>query len=394
VDASTASSSTRVVVDTSYGTIQGFEKDGCLVFRGVPYADAPTRFRRPAEARSWGGVLDCGRYGKMAVQPLVNPKSMKLAKWLVLRATGILPMQPPEWEVQPEVLSEDCLSLNITTPSLHGQRPVLCWIHGGAFVLGSGSQLVYRGIALSKHEDVVLVTINYRLGCFGFLNVPGGDANCGSWDQLQALRWINKEIHRFGGDPTRVTICGQSAGAMSCGVLLTSPLAQPFFQRAILMSGALSNVMSNEDATAVGRMFCEKAGTPFDAEALRGLTAEQLLNVQAQLPGAMPYQPCVDRELIPDLPLQTLATGVVCLKSKQVMLGCTAREFNLFSPFNVSLRRKPLEDVLKKSVADLGSKRMALASSVEEQSCLEAELRDLLTRVRMARGMPNWTEVE
>mmetsp|Transcript_33558 Transcript_33558/g.95052 ORF Transcript_33558/g.95052 Transcript_33558/m.95052 type:complete len:337 (+) Transcript_33558:785-1795(+) len=160
------------------------------------------------------------------------------------------------------------------------------------------------------------------------------------------------------------------------------------------MSGALSNVMSNEDATAVGRMFCEKAGTPFDAEALRGLTAEQLLNVQAQLPGAMPYQPCVDGELIPDLPLQTLATGVVCLKSKQVMLGCTAREFNLFSPFNVSLRRKPLEDVLKKSVADLGSKRMALASSVEEQSSLEAELRDLLKRVRMARGTPNWTEVE
>lgn len=378
------------VVETSYGAIQGSERDGCLVFHGVPYADPPMRFKRPSAPTPWAGVRDCQKVGKIAVQPLPNVRSLKFAAWLALRATG-LSKAPLEYEV-PEQMSEDCLYLNVTTPSLSGKRPVLFWIHGGAFVFGSGTSPLYRGPPICKAEDVVVVTINYRLGAFGFMSVPGGDLNCGSWDQLQALRWVHQEIGRFGGDPDRITIMGQSAGAMSTGVLLTSPLTQHLFKRAILMSGALSNCMTAEDAAIIGQDVAEQLGVPLNAEALRGISAKDLLNAQSNVNSAMQFQPCVDGELIVGRPLNALAKGAVSLADKQVLLGCTSKEFNLFKPPN--LGRKPLDDLTKKVAAYLGPKRLAVASTEEEQCELQLQLRELMKGIRQARGAKSWDDVE
>lgn len=201
-------------VRTSYGILRGVTGRGCVVFRGVPYADPPVRFKRPSPPQPWSGICDCTKYGKQAVQVIleerIRPKA--LGKAVLRRVTGL-------WKGMPDPLSpyvsEDCLYLNITSPSLSGSAPVLVWIHGGGFLFGAGSEVIYRGTKLTKSQNVVVVTINYRLGGFGFLNVPGADSNCGSWDQLQALRWIYSEIAAFGGDPQNITIFGESA-AVCC----------------------------------------------------------------------------------------------------------------------------------------------------------------------------------
>ncbi|CAE8682415.1 unnamed protein product [Polarella glacialis] len=339
-------------------------------------------------------VVVCHSFGvwRFRITPK-DPTSAKAVGKLVLSLAGVIKNAPVTLS---DKVSEDCLYLNIVTPSLTGNLPVMLWIHGGVFLYGSGSDAIYRGTKLAEDEKVVIVTINYRLGCFGFLNVPGGDCNCGSWDQLEALRWIHSEIRHFGGDPSRITIMGESAGGMSCGVLLASPLSQPFFQRAILMSGAFSNVMSNEDAAHVSRQFCRKAGVEdISADSLRALSAEQLLTAQGTVPGYMPFQPCVDGELIPDLPLAALAREGISpqLSSKQVMVGFTAEEFNLFSPLpSRFMRRKPLAEVSKHVAAMLGPSRMAAAVDQQLPQEVEPEIRQLLKQIRAENNFSNWRD--
>jgi para-nitrobenzyl esterase len=222
------------------------------------------------------------------------------------------------------------------------------------------------------------------------LNISGGDANCGIWDQLEALRWINSEIHRFGGDPNQVTICGESAGGMSCGVLLASPLAQPFFQRAILMSGALSNAMTHDDAAALAREFCECAGVEECAEALRDVSAQQLLAAQGKMSGVMPFQPCVDGELVPELPLDAVVRDSSQLKQKQVMLGTTADEAKLFRPFPAILDRMGLQSAVKAAASQYGPSRRRAISTENEQLEAETELRTFLKHVRKENRLTNW----
>jgi para-nitrobenzyl esterase len=263
----------RAVVATSRGRLQGVEEQGVVVFRGIPFARAPVgplRFQPPEPAAPWNGIRDARRFGPAAPQ---NAAEMGPLFRLGIGETA-----------------EDCLRLNVWTPAPDGaRRPVLVWIHGGAFVLGAGSQLLYDGATLARRGDVVVVTINYRLGALGFLHLPtrlGGalraTGNEGLLDQIASLEWVRDEIASFGGDPGNVTIFGESAGSMSCATLLAAPRAQGLFHRAILQSGAANYVWPREVAAGVADAFLASLGaeTP---EALLTAPPERMLAAQRRV---------------------------------------------------------------------------------------------------------------
>src|SRR5882757_9021420 len=247
----------RVMIDT--GAVEGIidSTSGVTVFRGIPYAAPPVgplRWRPPQSAAHWTGVRPASQLGHNCVQ------------------------HQPYGDIDPFAagVSEDCLYLNVWTSSLpipasrfphpasRARRPVLVWIHGGGFFAGFGGEERHNGARLAQ-KGAVVVTINYRLGAFGFLAHPALAAespyhaagNYGLLDQIAALQWVQRNIARFGGDPSRVTIFGESAGGMSVGSLIGSPLAKGLFQRAILESGTGvgSGISSRDDARAVALRF-------------------------------------------------------------------------------------------------------------------------------------------
>jgi para-nitrobenzyl esterase len=216
----------RPVVAAPAGTVEGVVDAGTSAFRGIPYAAPPVgagRWRPPAPAASWTGVRDASRPGAACIQPTPGPPSI--------------------YSADMGVTSEDCLTLNIWTPSPKGKAPVIVWIHGGSLVSGKGSSAVYNGAKLAAAGTVV-VTINYRLGALGYLSHPelskeslaGVSGNYGLLDQIAALKWIQRNIVAFGGDPGNVTIAGESAGALSVMYLMASPPARGLFSKAIAQS--------------------------------------------------------------------------------------------------------------------------------------------------------------
>ncbi len=244
--------------------------------------------------------------------------------------------------------SENCLHLNVWTPGLDGaKRPVLVWIHGGAFLIGAGSTPIYEGRDLARRGDIVIVTINYRLGALGYLhlNGVGGEeyreaSNAGVRDQIAALEWVRDNIERFGGDPGKVTIFGQSAGAMSIGALLGAPRARKLFHRAICQSGAAHHVLSQEQANQVTETFLGYLGDPRRTpSALARISSARLLGAQgetnrelADREKLMVFLPVVDGELIPEPPLEAVRRGVVA--DVPILLGTTLDEWKLFTPLD------------------------------------------------------------
>jgi para-nitrobenzyl esterase len=202
---------TTPTVQTSDGAVRGITRNGVHAFLGIPYAAppfGPRRFAAPQQPERWDGVRSATEYGPTVPKP---------------------PYAPP-YDVllpEPQIPGEDCLNLNVWTPDPGASGlPVFVWIHGGAFVYGSGAVPVYDGTAFAR-DGVVCVTINYRLGVDGFLQfADDGPANRGLLDQVAALRWVQQNIAAFGGDPARVTIGGESAGAMSVASLLAMPSAR------------------------------------------------------------------------------------------------------------------------------------------------------------------------
>ena len=226
------------------GVVAGASDGGVAVFRGLPFAAAPVgalRWRPPEPATAWSGVREAKAFGKACPQD---------------RSVSV------DQAGDPGPTSEDCLFLNVWTPRPEpgGRLPVMVWIHGGAFVIGSGSQSLYDGTALARRGAVV-VTFNYRLGALGFFShpaldraEPNGPVNFGLLDQIEALRWVQANIAAFGGDPQNVTVFGQSAGAQSVLALFVSPLASGLFQRGIAQSayGIPSHARAKAQAAGVG----------------------------------------------------------------------------------------------------------------------------------------------
>lgn len=318
-----------VVVTTPSGKIEGTDLGHSVEFRGVPFAAppiGPLRYREPQPVESWNGVRPAKSFGPVAPQN----DAMSV---LVRRFLGGVTVQ-----------SEDCLYLNVWTPAADGKRrPVMVWIHGGAFTLGSGGNELYSGSRLSRRGDVVVVTINYRLGSVGFLNADGSFGkdsgivpNVGLHDQIAALRWVRDHIEAFGGDPEQVTIFGESAGGMSVGTLLGTPSAQGLFHRAILQSGAAHNVSTEPKAAEVARMFLEELGEAGESpDALRDAPVRSLLRAQQKIAGQLgillgilPWQPSVDGTLVTEPPLAAIRSGRVV--PVPTIIGTNRDEWRLF----------------------------------------------------------------
>jgi para-nitrobenzyl esterase len=217
------------VVMTASGSVRGSDQQGVHRFRGIPYAAPPTgqrRWRAPEPAHSWSGVREATKPGPACLQPEAPD----------------MPEGTPQ--------SEDCLTLEVTTPAEPGDaRPVMVWIPGGGFITGAGS--IYDPARLVREGEIVVVTVNYRLGVFGFFAHPqlGDRSNFGLQDQIAAMRWVRANIARFGGDPSKVTLAGASAGAMSTCTLMTTPAAQGLFHRAVIQSGSC---LTSHPAGALG----------------------------------------------------------------------------------------------------------------------------------------------
>ncbi len=249
------------------GVLQGaVSTSGGHVFKGIPYAQppvGPNRWRPPVPASGWSGVRDGTQFGPACVQPSLS-------------ATSIYADPPPK-------MSEDCLSLNVWAPKAPRKAPVMVWIHGGSQTFGYSGSPLYDGSALAA-RGVVVVTVNYRLGVLGYLALPelsaesphGSSGNYGLLDQIEALRWVQRNIAAFGGDPANVTIFGESAGAMSVVQMLSSPLARGLFQKAIAESGGMPTLPELKTATH-GLPSAEDAGQAI----ARAVKADNLASLRA-----------------------------------------------------------------------------------------------------------------
>ena len=322
-------------VSIHQGKLEGDDQNGLFVFKGIPFAVPPVGARRwlpPEKPASWTGVRDARRFGAVAPQ-----------NKLMLTALSAMVVDGEQ--------SEDCLTLNVWTPALDGKRrPVMVWIHGGAFTIGSGSQSLYDGSVLARRGDVVLATVNYRLGPLGYLrlaDVTGGkipsSGSEGMLDQVAALEWVRDNIAEFGGDPGNVTIFGESAGGMSVGTLLAMPAARGLFHKAIPQSGACHTgaPVSRANRTADG-VLSKLRVRPDDAAAIRALTPAQLLTGTLLEDGVTPdpelgmaYQPVIDGTFVPRAAIEMVADGSA--SGVAVMVGSTLEEWKLFSLMDPSL---------------------------------------------------------
>ncbi|SKA01501.1 para-nitrobenzyl esterase [Marinactinospora thermotolerans DSM 45154] len=322
----------RTEVDTRDGRVRGVAENGVVVFRGLPYAAppvGPARFRPPTSPRPREGTRDAGAFGPTA------PRSRYPENMDALISERFIP-------------GDDYLNLNVWTPDPGATGlPVMVWIHGGAFTNGSGSEPVYDATAFAR-DGVVAVTFNYRLGVEGFAVLEDAPANLGLLDQIAALEWVRDNIAAFGGDPDRVTVFGESAGAMSVATLLSLPRARGLFHRAIAQSGAANAVNQRDDAAVVTRVLADRLGVAPTTEGLAGVPQDRMLHAQAQvslelqgLPDPavwgeriaagvlfLPFAPVVDGELITQRPIDAIRAGAG--HDVDLLFGTTTDEHRLF----------------------------------------------------------------
>ncbi|MFF8292202.1 carboxylesterase/lipase family protein [Streptomyces sp. NPDC016309] len=307
---------------TRQGSVRGtISSDGIASFLGIPYAAppfGPLRFGPPAPPRAWTGTRDATAHGP------TPPKA---------------PYAPPFDTLIPEttIPGEDCLNLNVWTPSPGpGARlPVMVWLHGGAFTNGSAASSAYDGSAFAR-DGVVFVSLNYRLGAEGFLHLDGVPDNRGLLDQTAALEWVRDNIASFGGDPDRVTLFGESAGAMSIGVLLGDARARGLFHRAILQSGAAHHFLRPASARRITARLAAKLDVAPTPGAFAAVPLDRLLPAQAELRAeigarpdpamwgeaalnAMPFEPVTDGPVLP---------GPDC--GVDLLVGSNREEYRLF----------------------------------------------------------------
>ena len=340
------------VVNTKNGKIEGLLENGINVFHGVPYAAPPVgdlRWMPPQPVKPWSGVHSAKEFGPIAPQNAMP---------------GGMLMQVP----QPQ--SEDCLVLNIWTPGLdNAKRPVMVWIHGGAFIMGSGSDPMYDSDKLPKRGNIVLVSINYRLGMLGFLRLKqttGGripaTGNEVLLDQVLALKWIKDNIEAFGGDPKNITVFGESAGSVSIACLMVMPDAKGLFQKAIMESGVGSVSVPKEEADRCGELFLKFTGIKKDdAKAMRALTTDQLLELEMKIRMASTgaggtarvtsHYPVIDGEVIPDVPNKLARQGAA--KGILSIIGTNLDEYTLFGMMDPGFANLTEADMKKRLTAML-----------------------------------------
>ena len=328
-----AAATDTAIAETSTGKIRGVTDDGVKIFKGIPYGGKTAgahRFMPPVKPAQWAGVRDAFTFG---------------------------PSAPQARHSRPE--SEECLVLNVYTPSFSpGKRPVMVWLHGGGFSSGSGSEPILDGTNLARLGDVVVVTINHRLNVLGstFLRAFHPDfaaSGCvGMLDIVASLEWVRDNIERFGGDSGSVTIFGQSGGGRKVATLMSMPSAKGLFHRAIIESGALLRLTTEEDATRRSQLLLDELGlTPKQFRELQSVPVDRLLAADAAVakkitlrePGMTPNSPVVDGKFLPAHPWDPRAPALSA--SIPLVIGWARTEetfYELPTPENLSMDENAL----------------------------------------------------
>ncbi|HWE78272.1 MAG TPA: carboxylesterase family protein, partial [Pseudolabrys sp.] len=342
------------VVEIASGKMRGVVSGGIHAFKGIPYG-APTgganRFRPPRPAAAWSGVRDALAYHGRAPQGAQAKRRAEMDNILGPADTT------PE--------TEDCLTLNVWTPGLGaGKRPVMVWLHGGAFAYGSGNRAVTEGASLARRGDVVVVSVNHRLNIGGYLHLEdiaaerfAGSGNAGSLDMVLALQWVRDNIAAFGGDPGCVTIFGESGGGGKVSALLVMPAAQGLFHRAVIQSGAAVRFTTRERANALADAVAKQLGGIDKVVAAPLDTLLGAMPSASQAAGARTYPlldrydfgPVVDGAVVTQHPAEPstspLGDGV------PLMIGGTNREASLFLSDDAVWHRTLTEAQLRERAA-------------------------------------------
>ncbi|MFT3723243.1 MAG: carboxylesterase family protein [Hyphomonadaceae bacterium] len=316
---------TGPTVETAHGRVRGMsQKNGVHVFKAIPYGDTTTganRFMPPKPPKPWTGVKDCFAYGPQTPQGNGTPETPAPSKYTRLYAG------------RPEQQSEDCLILNVWTPALdNAKRPVFFWIHGGGFSTGSGSSPWYDGTNVAKKQDVVVVTINHRLNVFGYCHLGAfsakyaDSANIGTLDCIAALKWVKENISRFGGDPNRVMVHGQSGGGRKTTMVLTTTPAQGLYQRAVVQSGSQLRVDTHETGEAKAKRLLDALNiAPADVDRIQQVPLIDIQKAQGKAAGAgAQWMPVVGTPSLPEHPFDGKASTMS--RDIPVMIGTCRTE--------------------------------------------------------------------
>ncbi len=385
-------------VRTSYGRLRGSIEDGLTVFKGIPFAAAPAgdlRFRAPQRPAKWEGVRAATEFGASCPQPAPMPAANSVF-------AGMFSARETE-------TGEDCLNLNVWTPGLDGaRRPVMVWIHGGGYRTGNGSSPMYSGAGLAARGNVVVVTINYRLGALGFLHLPElGGSNFGLLDQVAALQWVKDEIAAFGGDPANVTIFGESAGGKSVETVMATPKSRGLFKRAIAES-TYDHAMDEAGSITLAEKLLTELGIGRDApEKLRALSAKEIVDAQVALAerqmragggmaggglGGRSFGPTVDGDVLPKHPLQAALDGD--FRDIPAIIGTNLDETKLFGAMMPGSRDLDEAGLLRRVTAQVGDESKAKAAvaayagarSQRGDSTAPAEIASAIQTDRMFRA--------
>lgn len=325
------------IIETKTGNLQGSIERDIHVFKGIPYAEPPigdSRLNVPIAKRPWSGVMEALKFGPEALQPY-----------------NINTPRP-----YPEQSEGDCLTLNIWTPGIDNKkRAVLFWIHGGSFMYGSGTRVIYYGTNMATKGDVVVVTINYRLGPFANLHFSDADPNVGMLDQIVALEWVNKNIELFGGDPNNITIFGESAGAAAVCTLMAMPKAKGLFKRGIPQSGAAHPLGFTKTGLrqTTELLLNELKIKTDDLEKFRKIPAVDIIKATHRLQQRnftkgirLRFGPYVDGEILPQHPLKAINEGYA--KDVDLIIGTNFEESKFWHMFYPNFEETKAEDLPKR----------------------------------------------
>jgi para-nitrobenzyl esterase len=370
-------SDTNAVVETNAGKVQGFTRNGIQTFKGIPYAASTAgaaRFLPPSKPVPWKETRTALWYGKTCPQEARNGWESDVVSFLFQWDDG----QP----------GEDCLRVNVWSPGLDGKkRPVMFWIHGGGFQAGSGQeQPAYNGENLARRGDVVVVSVNHRLGVLGYLNLAGfgskyaDSGNAGMLDLVAALEWVRDNIASFGGDPGNVTIFGQSGGGCKVTTLMTMPAAKGLFHKAVVQSGSLSLALKPDVSAQLGEEVVAALGMSKDQiDKIHELPVSELIDAGAQamarlspprppggpfrLPSVM-WGPTLDGKTLPGVPFEASAPEISA--GIPMMIGTVLHEFNpaMGDPKAEGMTVAELKDQLTKTYGEKAPRILEAATKI------------------------------